>query len=104
MKSGRNTALAVIAVLSLPFWSLGQSTLNFPRVMQPQDFGTTGLALVNPGPIVADVTFTMYSEGGSVLATTNETIPVRGQLSKLARELFPSTNSTGWIQATSAAA
>jgi hypothetical protein len=61
----------------------------------------TGFAIVNPGATNAPVTFTLIDEAGSVVGTANETVPAKGQFSKLASELFPSANRTGWVQATS---
>jgi hypothetical protein len=97
MKSG---VPAVLAALLLPLCSFAQSTLNFPRVMQPQEFSTTGFALINPGADNALVTYTLYGENGTELGTTTQTIPARGQLAKLANELFPGATGAGWIQAT----
>src|SRR6185369_11346497 len=70
--------------------------------MQPQDFRTTGFALVNPGSSSASVTFTLFGENGAALASNTMTIPARGQLSRLASELFPGATTGGWIQSTSA--
>ena len=97
----RTTAHAVLAILSLPILCCGQSTLNFPRVMQPGDFKTSGFAVVNPDSTVATVTFTLYGTDGDSQATTTETIPARGQLARLASELFPEAAAAGWTQATS---
>jgi len=103
MTSARTAALAVLAVVSLPLWSFGQSTLSFPRVMQPQDYALTGYAIVNPASTDATVTFTLYGRDGTVLSTpTNQTIPAKGQFSKFASQLFPTATAAGWIQATTA--
>src|SRR5436190_9286294 len=99
----RTAVLALFAIISLPFLSWGQSTLTFPRVMQPGDFSTTGFALVNPGSTNATVTFTLYGENGNP-QTATQTITARGQIAKLASELFPGVRNAGWIQATSGAA
>jgi hypothetical protein len=100
--SMKTAILAVIAAISLPALSHGQSTLSFPRVMRPQDFSTTGFAIVNPGPANASVTFTLFDAGGVSRGTTSQTITARGQLARLAIELFPGATTTGWVQATSA--
>jgi hypothetical protein len=102
--SMKRAVLAIIAVVSLPALSLGQSTLSFPRVMQAQDFITTGFAIVNPAATNASVTFTLFDASGSSRGTVSQTIPSRGQLAKLASELFPGATTTGWVQATSAVA
>src|SRR5262245_36177391 len=99
----RTTVLAIIALISLPVWCPGQSTLSFPRVMQPQDYATTGFALVNPASTNATVTFTLYDGTGSSRAVTTQTIVGRGQLARLASELFPAATGPGWVQATSIA-
>jgi hypothetical protein len=93
---------AVLAIVLLPLCSYAQSTLSFPRVMQPSEFSTTGFALINPGSDNATVTYTLYGETGNSQGTTTQTIPARGQLAKLANELFPGATSAGWIQVTSA--
>ncbi len=69
--------------------------------MQPQEFSTTGFAIVNPASASASVAYTLYGETGNVLGTVSQTIPARGQLAKLANELFPGAAAGGWIQATS---
>jgi Family of unknown function (DUF5719) len=94
---------AVLAIISLPIVSFGQSTtLSFPRVMVPGEYSSTGFALVNPDANPATVLYTLYGIDGSVQATATQTIPARGQLPKLGRELFPTAMTGGWVQATSA--
>src|SRR5262245_36491095 len=92
---------AALAIIALPIISYGQSTLSFPRVMQPGEYSSTGFALVNPDAGNATVTLTLYSADGSPQATSTQTIPARGQLPKLGRELFPTAATGGWVQATS---
>src|SRR5438128_585292 len=98
----RTTVLAVVAIISLPLLCHAQSTLTFPRVMQPAEFSGTGFAVVNPGGAAAAVTFTLYRADGSSQQSA-QTIPARGQRARLASELFPGATGAGWIQATSAA-
>ena len=95
--------MAVLCALVVPAVCYGQSTLSFPRVMQPQDFKTTGFAIVNPNSTSATITYTLYGEDGGIQRTTTQTVPLRGQLALLASELFPTATGTGWVQATSAA-
>jgi hypothetical protein len=95
----RTTVLAVVAIISLPLVSHAQSTLNFPRVIPPAEFATTGFAVANPGPAAAAVTFTLYAADGS-FQQSPLTIPARGQRARLASELFPSAQKPGWVQAT----
>src|SRR5688572_7060404 len=103
MGTTKSMMLAVVAVIALPLLGRGQSTLSFPRVMQQQEFNTSGFALINPGSASAAVTFTLYGSDGNPTGTSNQTIPARGQLSRLARELFTSSTGAGWVQVTSAA-
>lgn len=95
--------LTAVVMISAPLLCWGQSTLNFPRIMLPQEFSSTGFAIVNPGAAAATISFTLYGEDGSVQQVATETVPGRGQLSKLAREIFPFSTSSGWIQATASA-
>src|SRR5581483_1344421 len=91
-------------LLCLPFIAQGQSTLNFPRAMAPGDFKTTGFAIVNPGPLDATATFTLYGSDATALGTSTQTIVKRGQISKLGSDLFPNATASGWVQATSSIA
>src|ERR1051326_3911530 len=63
----------ILAMIALPLLAYGQSTLSFPRVMQPQDFSTTGFALVNPGATSAPVTFTLYGDDGHARGISTQT-------------------------------
>jgi len=94
--------LVLTGILALPLLADAQSTLSFPRAIQPSERGTSGFAVVNPGPLDATATFTLYQADGSVGAVSTQTVPMRGQLSKLASELFPSATSAGWVEVTSA--
>jgi hypothetical protein len=91
------------AMLCLPAGVWAQSTLSFPRAMSPADFQNTGFAVVNPGTANATVLFTLFGADGTPKNTITQTIPGRGQLSKLGSELFPGAQPAGWIQATSSA-
>ena len=102
--SMRTTVLAIIAIISVPLLSLGQSTLSFPRVIQPADFSTTGYAIVNPGSAAATVTFNLYGADGGNPQISTQSIRAGGQLAKLASELFPNPPGAGWVQATSGTA
>src|SRR5690348_6042562 len=95
-------AFALIALVVLPLMAQGQSTLSFPRAMAPADYKTTGFAIVNPGGAPASVTFTLYGSDGTPQGTSTQTIPARGQLSKLGSGFFPGSQVSGWVQATSA--
>jgi hypothetical protein len=69
--------------------------------MAPADYKTTGFAIVNPGATNASVTFTLYGSDGTSQSTSTQTIPARGQLSKLGSDFFPGSQVSGWVQATS---
>src|SRR5262245_33808852 len=93
---------AALAILTLPILSFGQSTLSFPRVLQPQDFNTTGFAIVNSASAPASVLFTVYDAKGQSQYTTSQTVPAGGQYSRLASEIFPGAAVSGWVEVTSA--
>src|SRR5439155_11088860 len=82
-------------------WS--QSTLTFPRQFPPAELSSTGFAVVNPGTVNTNITFTMYNTAGQTVSQSSWVIPAKGQLSKLASELFPQAASGGWVEATSPA-
>jgi hypothetical protein len=91
-----------LLLLALPLSGFGQSTLNFPRLLEVSDASATGLAIVNPSASAASVTFTYYSDSGAVVATSLQTVPARNSYVKFAvPEVFASVSSRGWIQATS---
>jgi hypothetical protein len=69
------------AFMLMPALGFSQSTLNFPRSFTQQDRQSTGFAIVNPGPIDAAATFTLWGGDGSALATANRTIPRGGSRS-----------------------
>ena len=99
--SMKTTVLAIIAIISAPLLSLGQSTLSFPRALQPADFSPTGFAIVNPASTNATITFTLYGADGNALQSSSQPLKAGGQIAKLASELFPRSVNTGWVQATS---
>ncbi|PYS53343.1 MAG: hypothetical protein DMG13_13100 [Acidobacteria bacterium] len=82
-------------------WS--QSTLTFPRQFPLAEQSSTGFAVVNPGTVNTNITFVMYNTAGQTVSQSSWVIPAKGQLSKLASELFPQAASGGWVEATSPA-
>src|SRR5205823_2792878 len=94
--------LAVIATVVLPLLAFGQSTLNFPRVIAPAEFRTTGFAIVNPASTNASVTFSLYRSDGVLQKASPQSIAAGGQFSKLASELFGEVGAAGWVQVISA--
>jgi hypothetical protein len=97
----RRAFLLLINIVFLPLCSLAQSTLNFPHVLEPPDFATSGFAVVNPGPTDAKATFTLFGADGSVVSTSSiQMIGARGQLAIVASQLFPPVLA-GWVQVTS---
>ena len=99
--AGLRTVLTLATILLVPPFALGQSALDFPRSILPSDFGTSGFAIVNPGPAPAQVTFTLYRGDGAVQKSSTQAIPARGPVARSARELFGTAVSPGWVQATS---
>jgi len=97
----RTRVLAVLAVMLFPVLSYGQTVLTFPRVVQLQDFSRTGFALVNPSSTDAAAELTLIDTNGKTQATARPVIPKRGQLARLASELFPGAGTSGWVQVTS---
>jgi hypothetical protein len=97
----RTVFIALTTILVLPLLAHGQSTLDFPRVIQPSELPGTGFAIVNPGGSPAAVTFTLYKSDGSVEKTSNQTIRARGQFARAGQELFPGAGAAGWVQVTS---
>ncbi len=94
-------AMGFFICIMFPIVAAAQSTLNFPRVIQPQDFTGTGFAIVNPSSTSASTTFTLYGRAGTVTKATTLTIPSGGQLARLASELFAGIQTAGWVQVTS---
>ncbi len=77
-------------------------TLNFSRALAASELASAGIAIVNPGSTDAAVQYTLYDNAGGVVDSATETVPARGQLARLASELFPGVQQGGWIQAKSA--
>ncbi len=99
----KRAVLVFITILALPAFVDSQSTLSFPRAIQPSELSTSGFAVVNPSAVDAAVTFTLYRADGTVENATTRTVPARGQLAKLGSDLFPDAANTGWVEATSPA-
>src|SRR5205809_3128224 len=100
----KKAVVAFISVVFLPICSPAQSILNFPHVLGPLEFATTGFAVVNPGATEAIATFTLFGPDGVALKSSDQRIGARGQIAKLASELFPATLVAAWVQVSSATA
>ena len=62
----------------------------------------TGVAVANPNPGQAQVSFAAYGDSGSLLGTALLTVPGHGKRSALVSTLFsPAISGTGWIKVTS---
>lgn len=62
----------------------------------------TGVAVANPNPTDAHVTFTAYSDAGAQIGVASQTVPGHGKKSMLVSQLFtPSVSGNGWILVTS---
>jgi hypothetical protein len=96
--------LILLSMLALPGALFGQSALYFPRAFSPADLGSTGFAVVNPGPAAASVTFRLLGASGATVALWTQVVPARGQVARLGSEYFPNTATGGWVQATSTTA
>ncbi|HYR91212.1 MAG TPA: hypothetical protein VE422_44565 [Terriglobia bacterium] len=97
----KQAVLAFITMLALPAFVESQSTLSFPRAIQPSELSTSGFAVVNPAAADAAVIFTLYRADGAIESATTRTIPAHGQLAKLGSDLFPAAANAGWVEATS---
>ena len=100
----KKAVVVLICVVFLPVCSPAQSILNFPHVLGPLEFGTTGFAVVNPGATEAIATFTLFGPDGVALKSSDQRIRAGGQIAKLASELFPATLAAAWVQVSSATA
>ena len=98
----KTVVLALASIIFLPLTSQTQSVLNFPHVLDPQDFATTGFAVVNSSPSDATVTFSLFGANGSVLSTSQQPLRKGSQIAKLGSQLFSATRA-GWVSVTSAA-
>lgn len=100
-KQSSGKFVLLLVFLTWPAIVAAQSTLNFPRALSAAERGSTGFAILNPGGATAMANFTLYDSSGAAAATTSRQIPARGQLSRLASELFASSAPKGWVQVTS---
>jgi len=55
----KRAVLVFITILALPAFADSQSTLSFPRAIQPSELSTSGFAVVNPSAVDEAVTFTL---------------------------------------------
>lgn len=69
----------------------------FPKVFSAAELQTSGIVLLNPGAITANVMFYFLSAAGAPLTSNTATIGPGGQLARLGSELFPTANSDGWV-------
>ena len=69
----------------------------FPKVFSVAELQTSGIVLLNPGAITANVMFYFLSAAGAPLTANTATIGPGGQLARLGSELFPTANSDGWV-------
>ena len=93
--------LALASIIFLPLSAQPQSVLNFPHVLDPADFATTGFAVVNSSASDATATFSLFGADGSALSTSQQPVRKGGQIAKLGSQLF-GASASGWVQVTSA--
>jgi YVTN family beta-propeller protein len=95
----------VFLLLLTPPVVLGQSVLQFPRVIATGEI-YTGLAVGNPTGTEVTVTFLAFQPDGTALAggarnPATVTIPPAGQYAGLFPEIFGVPTFNGWVQASS---
>ena len=78
-----------------------QSRLNFPRVLSAGELATTGIALVNTSSASVVATFNFYGLDGILVGQAPLTVPAKGQVAKLAKEILSSVTVSTWIQISS---
>ena len=98
---GGKTLVALFLILISKAVVYGQTTLNFPLLISPSNASYVGLALVNPGTVVALATFTSYAANGQPVNSSAQVVPARGQISKLMSQLFPDNQVATWVRVTS---
>ncbi len=89
---------------AFPLGVAAASVLDFPRLAVAAG-ELTGIAIANPNPEAAPVTFRAYGETGQMLAETDGVVPGGAQLPALTFDLFPGLpeGTVGWFQASSPA-
>src|SRR5262245_4535807 len=97
--AGVARAVFVMLVISVTSYGHpgGVHEIFFPKVFSPAELQTSGIVLLNPGPITANVMFYFLSTAGTPLASNTTTIGPGGQLATLGSEVFPAANSDGWV-------
>lgn len=72
----------------LPLQSEGLQDMWFSQVAEDERY-FTGLAVVNPNPLPANLSLSVFSPDGTSLATTTLTVASQGRVSKLLHQLVP---------------
>lgn len=87
---------------AFPLGAGAASVLDFPRLAVAAG-ELTGIAIANPNPGDAQVTFRAYGETGQMLAESDGVVPGGAQLPALTFDLFPGLpeGTVGWFQVTS---
>jgi hypothetical protein len=96
----RSKKLPILCVLFLGLAATAeaQSRLSFPRVLSAGELATTGFALVNTASSTVTATFNLYGADGVLVTQSVQNVPGRGQLARLASEVFPTVTTAGWVQ------
>src|SRR5262249_4314099 len=68
----------------------------FPKVFSPSELRTSGVVLLNPDLLTANVSLYFFNTAGSVIGSRMVTIPPGGQLARLGNDLFPDVTASGW--------
>ena len=100
--------LLIAAVALLPSQLLGQTVLNFPRIVSSAD-AVTSISVVNPTSQEVSITLTAFESSGSPLVIAGvsnpftATIPAGGNYSRPFTDIYRANSFNGWLQVTSAA-
>jgi hypothetical protein len=100
--SSRLVGLVILFLSVFAVSSEAQSRLNFPRVLSANELSTTGFALVNTSSATVIATFNFYDSDGKLVQQTPLSVPAKGQVAKLASEIFSTAKTSTWIQVSSA--
>jgi hypothetical protein len=73
------------------------STLYLPRLFDPSQMGTVGVAFVNPTLTAASLTFRLRNSSGATITSVPSSLPAKGQKALTLAQIFPSVSSIAWF-------
>jgi hypothetical protein len=94
----RELAVLIVLLFALAVSAEAQTRLTFPRVLSADELATTGFALVNTSSATVAATLSFYGADGILVVQSVQNVPGKGQLARLASEIFPSVKVAGWVQ------